>query len=737
MDCWDKMNLKSVLTVLFRVLILIPTISLTFVGQLHAQQKIALVLSGGGAQGMAHIGVIKAFEEHNIPIDLIVGSSAGALVGGLYAAGVTVGEMEEMVRNGTIEHLFTGRPKQSDLPIWKRDELYLGNLSIGISNRQFVGSPGLLDDKLIWKELFLRTASADYRADWDFDSLYVPFRAVASDLRKQKPFVFNSGPLANALRPSMSIPLIYSPIQQNGQVLVDGGIYVKLPVEIAVDEGADFIVAVSAEDAPESGDDIQGLGGMFEEINSRILASGDSADVQGWDYFFRVPTGGHHVLDFPAGEAFIEAGYLAGSKAAEELIAIFEQRDIGRRSMQSRAAHRNALDGKMLELVLVSEDADFEPEMIRRKIKLADSVRFDQQTLDDLIDDVYATDIYQAVIPSLDQKGQTITLTLLEKPDIRTRARVELSSGSGMTLFTRTDMPVSRFGGLVQLDATFGNVSGGAQLAIYPVSYHKTGTRVPFSIRPAIEARTSYHNYDLPASVPLADHIHSHELSIHSASIGGWNRQMLLFGGVRSDDPGRILSARSDFDFPDQFDELMPFMRIVYEEDHIKRNHPSIEGWKMGFQSDWVWQNELMSNQNHFWTSLGSNLAFGWFGTFTLDIYRGDRSLPISMMGQVSNPWALSEKYFMYMRAEAALNASLESSHTLFRDDLRAEVRLIHSRFQNPVWSGLDQYKDNGLSAIDVSINYFTIVGKLSVGWSFSELENYKGKSWTQIGITL
>lgn len=708
-----------------------------FVSQVDAQKKVALVLSGGGAQGMAHIGVFKAFEEHNIPIDLIVGSSAGALVGGLYAAGVTVAEMEEMVRDGTIEHLFIGRPKRSDLPIWKRDELYLGNLSLGITNRQIVGSSGLLDDRLIWKELFLLTAAADFQADWDFDSLYVPFRSVASDLRKQEPFVFDSGPLANALRPSMSIPLIYSPIQQNGQVLVDGGIYVKLPVEIALNEKPDFTIAVSAEDAPDHGGDIQGLGGMFETLNSRILASGDSVDVRGWDYFFRIPTGGHHVLDFPAGEALMEAGYLAGTEAALELVKILEQNGIEQRSIKSRDAHRYALERKMLALKLESKNADFAPEMIRGKLKLPDSVRFDQQLLDDLINEVYATDIYQAVIPSMDQKGDIITLTLQEKPDIRTRGRVKVSSANGMTLFTRTDLPMSPFGGLVQLDATFGNISGGAKLAIFPVSYHKTGARLPFSIRPAIEARTSYHNYDLPTSVPIADRIHSHELSIHSAIIGGWNRQMLVFGGLRSDDPGEILSASSDFDFPEQFDPVIPFVRVVFKEDHIKRDLPNVEGWKMGFQSDWVWQNELISNQNHLWTTLGSNLPFGWAGTFALDFYSGDRSLPISMMGQVSTPRALSEKYYMYMWAEQALNLSLETSHSLFRDDLQGEIKLCHSRFQDPVWSGLDQYEDDGLSAIDISINYLSIVGKLSVGWSFSELENYKGNSWTQIGITL
>jgi len=723
--------------ILKRQLSIILSGLLLLIVEVSSQEKVALVLSGGGAQGMAHIGVFKAFEEYNIPIDLIVGSSAGALVGGLYAAGITVEEMENMVGDGTIEHLFTGRPKRLDLPIWERDERYFGNFSLGIANGQFVAPTGLLDDRLIWKELFLRTASADFHAGWDFDSLFVPFRAVASDLRKKEPFEFSSGPLANALRSSMSIPMIYSPIQRNGQVLVDGGIYLKLPVEIALKEKADFIIAVSAEDAPDYGPEVTGLGGMFEVLNSHILASGDSVDVQGWDYFFRVPTGGHHVLDFPAGEALMEAGYIAGTQAAVEIVKILEQKGYETERSKSRDGHRYALDGKLLALNLESQHAGFDPEMIRRKLKLADSLRFNQQRLDDLIDEVYATDIYQAVIPSLDQAGETLALSLLEKPDIRTRGRLDISSTEGMTLFTRTDMPMSRFGGLVQLDAAFGNRSGGIQLAAYPVSYHKTGARLPFSIRPAVEFSTRYHNYDLPGVKPLADRIHAHELSVHSASIGGWDRQMILVGGVRSDDPGQILLARPGFEFMEQFDKVMPFVRIIFEEDHIKRDRPNVEGWRIGFQSDWIWQDELLVNQHHLWTTCGSNLAWGWSGTTALDYYSGDPSLPIFTMGQVVSPKALSEKYYMYNWTKKVLNVSLQTAHRLFRDDLRAEITMIHSRFQDPVWHGLDQYERSGLSAVEISINYLTIIGNLSVGWSFSELEDYRGTSWTEIGLTL
>lgn len=144
-----------------------------------------------------------------------------------------------------------------------------------------------------------------------------------------------------------------------------------------------------------------------------------------------------------------------------------------------------------------------------------------------------------------------------------------------------------------------------------------------------------------------------------------------------------------------------------------------------------------MAKQKHLWTAFGTDLLLGWSGMAALDYFNGDASLPIFSMGKVASPRALSEKYYMYLWADQILNLSIQTSHTLLRDDLQAEIKVSHSRFQDQVWSGLDQYEDEGVSAIDISINFLTIVGKLSVGWSFSELEDYKGTSWAEVGLTL
>jgi hypothetical protein len=173
----------------------------------------------------------------------------------------------------------------------------------------------------------------------------------------------------------------------------------------------------------------------------------------------------------------------------------------------------------------------------------------------------------------------------------------------------------------------------------------------------------------------------------------------------------------------------------MFKEDHVKRDLPFFEGWKLGFQSDWIWHDNIWINTHHLWSSIGGEVYFGWAGELNLDYYNGNKTLPLATMGTVMTPRAFQEKYYMYSWAEEVANITAQLSHAILREDIRTELRLNHSKFSQAVWEGLNQYEESGLTSFDISINYFTIIG--SLGWSFYELENYKGASWTEIGITL
>jgi NTE family protein len=209
-----------------------------------ARPRVGLVLSGGGARGGAHIGVIKALEELRVPIDYIAGTSIGAVVGGLYAAGTSVAELEEVVDSIDWDSAFrnvTPRPLRS-FRRKRDDDLFLVNQKPGLNDGQFDLPIGFVQGQvmdLILSRLTLPTAQVA-----EFDELAIPFRAVATDVATGEAVALGSGDLARALRASMSVPAAITPIEIDGRLLVDGGIAMNLPVEVARAMGADVIIAV-------------------------------------------------------------------------------------------------------------------------------------------------------------------------------------------------------------------------------------------------------------------------------------------------------------------------------------------------------------------------------------------------------------------------------------------------------------------------------------------------------------
>ena len=206
--------------------------------------RVGLVLSGGGARGGVHVGVLRALEELNVPIDYIAGTSIGAVIGGFYAAGMTADSIEGVINNLDWEAAFledTPRALRS-FRRKREDDLFLVEERPGFNNRQFQLPLGIVQGQItdaIMTETTLAAAEVT-----NFDQLPIPFRAVAADIATGDAVILRNGNFATALRASMSVPAVIAPVELDGRLLVDGGIAMNLPVEVARDMGADVIIAV-------------------------------------------------------------------------------------------------------------------------------------------------------------------------------------------------------------------------------------------------------------------------------------------------------------------------------------------------------------------------------------------------------------------------------------------------------------------------------------------------------------
>lgn len=201
-------------------------------------QKVGLVLSGGGAKGMTHIGIIRALEENNIPIDYITGTSMGAIIGSLYAMGYSADEMEALLRSPGFKHWYSGKIEPEYGYYFKKNHPTPEFFNIRFSLRDSLhAKPQILPASmvnpiqmnLVFLELFARATAA---CKGNFNKLFVPFRCIASDVYNKKPLVLGGGDLGDAVRASMSFPFIFKPIEIDGTLAYDGGIYNNFPSDV-------------------------------------------------------------------------------------------------------------------------------------------------------------------------------------------------------------------------------------------------------------------------------------------------------------------------------------------------------------------------------------------------------------------------------------------------------------------------------------------------------------------------
>ena len=288
------------------------------------RKKVAVVLSGGGAKGMAHIGVLKVLEKAGIPVDIVTGTSMGSIVGGLYAIGYNAHSLDSMVRVQDWGYVITDKEDMRNQSLRDRMKQYTYLFTTGLTiGKRDQNAGGIIRGKNL-AELFNKLC-AGYTDSLDFSKdLPIPFACVATDIIDNSEVDFHSGRLPQAMRASMSIPGAFSPVRISDKVLVDGGLRNNYPADIAREMGADIIIGVTVQGPPKTAEDLGGTMSIISQIVDVNCKNKYDENLTITDLHMAVDTKGYNAASFTpvAIDSLIRRGEDEAMRHWDELIAL-------------------------------------------------------------------------------------------------------------------------------------------------------------------------------------------------------------------------------------------------------------------------------------------------------------------------------------------------------------------------------------------------------------------------------
>ena len=360
--------------------------------------RIGLVLSGGGARGAAHVGVLKALEQMRVPVDAIVGTSMGAVVGGLYASGMSADEIEKLMSSIDWQDAFRDRPSRKDLAFRRKqdDRDFPVRLPLGLKGGKLLYPRGLIQGQKLNQMLRLNTLPVS--TIQRFDDLPIPFRAVAADIETGDTVILDHGDLAAAMRASMSAPGVFEPVEIDRRVLVDGGLAENLPAEIARDLHVDVLIVsdvsttLMKRDALVSPFDVsnQMLAILIRRETARQRATLTDRDV-----IIEPLLGGMTSFDFNDVRQAIERGETAAEGARTRLSALSlpDDKYAGYLALR-QIRHRQ---GPEIEFVRTDERSQRYSKIIEAAMKPLVGKPLDTSELEKRITELYGLDLFETV----------------------------------------------------------------------------------------------------------------------------------------------------------------------------------------------------------------------------------------------------------------------------------------------------------------------------------------------------
>jgi len=328
---------------------------------------IGIALEGGGALGLAHVGVLQWLEEHQIPVDRISGTSMGSLVAALYATGSTPAQMRALAVSDAFSHVFTLHTPYADASFRRRQDRreLPGSFTVGLRHRLTLRN-ALLNDRGVNE--FLTGNLSDYnRQELDYNQFPIPFRCVATDLNTLESVTFASGPLPQAVRASISIPGVFTPVQdRNGHYLVDGGILDNLPTDVLKhDLHADAIIAVRLEDAPLTSSDTLSIVGVLNRAFDAGIQHNVAQAERLADVVVKVPVGSYSTSDYTHAAQLIDFGYEAAEQNRAALLRYALDANGWKAYLAARASRRRPPLGPLRQVQVEGPKPGSEPGAVR------------------------------------------------------------------------------------------------------------------------------------------------------------------------------------------------------------------------------------------------------------------------------------------------------------------------------------------------------------------------------------
>lgn len=473
----------------------------------EGQPKIGLVLSGGGARGMAHIGVLKVLEEVGIYPDYITGTSMGSVVGGLYALGYTADELDSITNTADWSVILGNDIDYRNVAYEEKEYFnrYLLELpTVGLTPSL---PKGVLDGQNLFKLFSDLTRSAHDIED--FDELPVPYRAIATDIETGQSVTLKKGSLTNSMRASMAIPSVFTPVEIDGRLLVDGGLVRNFPVTEAKDLGADIIIGVFVSTDLDKKEDLNSLVDILFQ-SSFVMSAYDSREQTTLvDYYVEPELTGYSSSSFSDADSIVARGYKSALAFKVQFQQLYDSlRQMGKEF--KKPVRPKTPDSYALREIKVEGNNDLSTEFIKGRLKIKAGKETTVAEIDQAVDKIYGTRYFSRVEYQLNQNADNtynLVFSVEEKENHRLKFAVhynnETLAGLNLNYTSRNNLlPNSRFVAELDLaenfrvDLSYLKYLGKRQISAFSLNYNYINFLLPAFIDGREFANFGFNRHD-------------------------------------------------------------------------------------------------------------------------------------------------------------------------------------------------------------------------------------------------